>query len=234
MIITVLRTIVMYFFVVVILRLMGKRQIGELEPSELVVTIIISDIAAMPITNLGVPLVGSMLAILILLILEIFLSYLAYRSLRLRTLLYGKPSMFFQKGNLNQKEMQKQRFNLADLMEELRSNGVVSLDQVDYVLMETNGKVSVIMKAENSPVTPSDMRIKPEPVRMSYVIIDNGNLVYNNMDRLGLNDEWLEKQLKSKNLKEIRDVFYLSFEQDSGKTVLIPRERTKKQRGKSA
>ena len=219
MIITVLRTIVMYFFVVVILRLMGKRQIGELEPSELVVTIIISDIAAMPITNLGVPLVGSMLAILILL---------------LRTLLYGKTIMFFQKGNLNQKEMQKQRFNLADLMEELRSNGVVSLDQVDYVLMETNGKVSVIMKAENSPVTPSDMKIKPEPVRMSYVIIDNGNLVYNNMDRLGLNDEWLEKQLKSKNLKEIRDVFYLSFEQDSGKTVLIPRECTKKQGGKSA
>ena len=231
MIITVLRTIIMYVFVVLTLRLMGKRQIGELEASELVVTIIISEIAAMPITNLGVPLSSSVIAILILLILEVCLSYVAYRSLSVRTLLYGRPSMFFQKGRLNQEEMKKQRFNVADLMEELRNNGAISLSQVDYVIMETNGKVSVIMNSQNSSVTPSDLNLNPEPVHMSYVIIDNGNLVRPNMERLGLNDDWLDKQLKTYNLKHPKDVFYLSFEQDSGSVVLIPRDSVKSQGG---
>lgn len=231
MIITVLRTIIMYVFVVLTLRLMGKRQIGELEASELVVTIIISEIAAMPITNLGVPLSSSVIAILILLILEVCLSYVAYRSLSVRTLLYGRPSMFFQKGRLNQEEMKKQRFNVADLMEELRNNGAISLSQVDYVIMETNGKVSVIMNAQNSSVTPSDLNLNPEPVHMSYVIIDNGNLVRPNMERLGLNDDWLDKQLKTYNLKHPKDVFYLSFEQDSGSVILIPRDSVKSQGG---
>ena len=231
MIITVLRTIIMYVFVVLTLRLMGKRQIGELEASELVVTIIISEIAAMPITNLGVPLSSSVIAILILLILEVCLSYVAYRSLSVRTLLYGRPSMFFQKGRLNQEEMKKQRFNVADLMEELRNNGAISLSQVDYVIMETNGKVSVIMNAQNSSVTPSDLNLNPEPVHMSYVIIANGNLVRPNMERLGLNDDWLDKQLKTYNLKHPKDVFYLSFEQDSGSVVLIPRDSVKSQGG---
>ena len=225
MIITIVRTIIMYIFVVLTLRLMGKRQIGELEASELVVTIIISEIAALPITNLGVPLSGSILAILILLILEMCLSYFAYRSIRVRTILYGKPSMFYQKGKLNQTEMQRQRFNLADLMEEIRNNGASSLDEVDYVIMETNGNVSVILNAQNRPVTPSDLNLKPESVHMSYVIIDNGSLVQNNMNRLGLNGEWLHKQLTQHGLKSPKDVFYLSFEQNDGSTVLIPKEK---------
>ncbi|MBE5040226.1 DUF421 domain-containing protein [Ructibacterium gallinarum] len=228
--IVVLRTIVMYIFVVLTLRLMGKRQIGELEASELVVTIIISEIAAMPITNTGVPLSTSVIAILILMILEVVLSDLAYRSMGVRTLLYGRPSMFFQKGKLHQQEMKRQRFNVADLMEELRNNGAVSLSQVDYVMMETNGKVSVILNAESSPVTPPDLQQKPEPVRMSYVIVDNGTLVRTNLKRLGLNEEWLYKQLNKERLKHWREVFYLSFEQDSGKVVLIPKEKGGKKR----
>lgn len=116
-------------------------------------------------------------------------------------------------------------------MEELRNNGAISLSQVDYVIMETNGKVSVIMNAQNSSVTPSDLNLNPEPVHMSYVIIDNGNLVRPNMERLGLNDDWLDKQLKTYNLKHPKDVFYLSFEQDSGSVVLIPRDSVKSQGG---
>lgn len=225
MITTVLRTVMIYFFVVLILRLMGKRQIGELEPSELVVTIMISDVAAMPITNPGFPLLGSILAILTLVILEIFLSYFSYHSTKIRTWLYGKPSMFFENGRLNQQEMKKQRFNVADLMEELRNNGAVSLNQVEYVLMETNGKVSVIMKTENSPVTPTDLKIHAEPIRMSYVLIDNGNLIAGNLQRLGYDDIWLDKLLKKNKLRRVKDVFYLSVEKDTGNTVLIPKEK---------
>lgn len=227
MIITVLRTIIMYVFVVFILRIMGKRQIGELEASELVVTIIISEIAALPITNIGVPLSGCILAILILLIMEIFLSQAAYKSVSVRTVLYGKPSTLFKKGRINQSEMEKQRFNVADLMEEIRNSGAISLNQIDYVVMETNGKVSVILNAENSPVTPSDMNLKPSPVYMNYVIIDNGNLIKTNMERLGLNDEWLNEQLKKSKIDHIKEVFYLSFEEQTGKTVIIPKELKK-------
>ncbi len=225
MITTVLRTTIIYFFVVLILRMMGKRQIGELEPSELVVTIIISEVAAMPITDIGVPLLESILAILILVVLEIFLSYFAYRSTKVRTFFYGRPSMFYENGRLNQQEMRRQRFNVADLMEELRNNGAISLDQVEYVLMETNGKVSVILKTENSPITPADLNIDTEPARMSYVLIDNGNLISGNLKRLGLSDVWLDKLLKKNKLKCPKDVFYLSVEKDTGNTVLIPKEK---------
>lgn len=225
MINVVLRTSIVYFFVVLTLRLMGKRQIGELEASELVVTIIISEIAAMPITDLGVPLASSILAIFILMVLEILLSYIAYRSIWVRTLIYGKPSIFYQKGKLNQHEMKRQRFNVADLMEELRNNGAVNLNQVDFVLMEPNGKVSVIMKAEYSPVTPKDMRIQSTPVQMTYVIIDNGNLIRANMKRLGLDNAWLKQVLQKKNLASYRDVFYLSMEKDSDQMTLIPKEK---------
>lgn len=224
MITTVLRTGIIYFFVVLVLRMMGKRQIGELEPSELVVTIMISEVAALPITDVGKPLLVSLLAILVLVILEIFLSYFAYRSTKIRSIFYGRPSMFFENGKLHQKEMRRQRFNVADLMEEIRNNGAVSLNEVEYVLMETNGKVSVILKSENSPVTLGDLNIRTEPVRMSYVLIDNGNLISGNLKRLGLNDIWLNKILKENKLNRVKDVFYLSVEKDTGKVVLIPRE----------
>lgn len=224
MLITIVRTIIMYIVVVLSLRLMGKRQIGELEASELVVTIIISEIAALPITDLGVPMAGSLLAILILLVLEICLSQLAYHSVNVRTALYGKPSMFYSKGKLHQQEMKKQRFNVGDLMEELRNQGIVSLDQVDYVIMETNGKVSVILSARENPITPEDLGLSVSPIPMTYVIVDNGNLISSNLKRLGLNQNWLNRQLEENNLKHIHDIFYLSFEQGTGKTVLIPKE----------
>ncbi len=225
MITTVLRTATIYFFVALVLRLMGKRQIGELEPSELVVTIMISEVAALPITDVSEPLLVSLLAILTLVILEIFLSYFAYRSTKIRTIIYGRPSMFYENGRLNQQEMKRQRFNVADLMEELRNNGAISLNQVEYVLMETNGKVSVLLKSENSPVTPADLQLTTEPARMSYVLIDNGNLIRGNLKRLGLNDIWLSKLLKENKLKKPKDVFYLSVEKDTGNTVLIPKEK---------
>lgn len=233
MIITVLRTVIMYIFVVIVLRIMGKRQIGELEASELVVTIIISEIAALPITDTGVPLSGCILAILILLIMEIFISQAAYKSVLVRTVLYGKPSTFYKNGRLNQAEMEKQRFNVADLMEEIRNSGAVSLNQVDYIVMETNGKVSVVLNAESNPLTPSDMNVRPKPLYMNYIIIDNGNLITQNMKRFGLNEEWLYAQLKENGIKRINDVFYLSFEESTGNVVIIPKNGKNKKRGAS-
>ena len=166
MIITIVRTLIMYILVVGALRMMGKRQIGELEASELVVTIIISDIAAMPITNIEVPIITNISAILTLMILEVILSFLAYKNTGVRTVLYGRPSMFYKNGKFNQQEMMRQRFNVADIMEELRGNNVCNLNDVEYIVMETNGNVSVITKQEKSAVTPEQMKIKTDPVRI--------------------------------------------------------------------
>ncbi len=224
---TLLRTLIMYIVVVGVLRMMGKRQIGELEASELVVTIIISDIAAMPITNMGVPLITNVIAILTLMLLEIFLSYAAFKSPKIRGIIYGKPSTFFKNGKFNQKEMLRQRFNVADVMEEIRGNGVCSLSDVEYIIMETNGKVSVILKQSASPLTPSQAGIETEEVRLSYVIVDNGLPLKTSMKQLGLNEEWLLKKVKEKGLKSVDEVFYLSFEAETGKTVLVPKEARK-------
>lgn len=224
MLITVLRTFIMYVFVVGALRIMGKRQIGELEASELVVTIIISDIAAMPITDIEVPLVSNVMAILILMILEVVLSYIAYRSPKLRTFLYGRPSTFYENGKFNQEEMMRQRFNIADIMEEVRGCGSCTLDDIEFIVMETNGKVSVIQKSESAPVTAKQMKIKPDPIKMSFIIIDNGKIIRECMERLGLNDEWLNNRIKEYGLKAAEEVFYLSFEKDTGNVVLIPKE----------
>ena len=223
LLITVLRTLIMYLFVVGALRLMGKRQIGELEASELVVTIIISDIAAMPITNTDVPIAANVIAILMLMILEVVLSFIAFKNPRARRIMYGRPSTFYKDGKFNQKEMESRRFNIADIMEEVRGNGASALSEVEYIVMETNGKVSVVLKSGEGPITPKQLEMNTEPVRMSYIIIDNGKIIHECMKKLGLDEDWLGKKLKEKGLSSAKDVFYLSVDQNTGKTVLIPK-----------
>ena len=223
--VTILRTIIMYIVVVSVLRVMGKRQIGELEASELVVTIIISDIAAMPITNSEVPLISNIAAIIILMVLEVILSYFAFKKPLIRQILYGRPSMFFSDGKFNQEEMLKQRFNIADVMEELRGKGITSLDEVEYIVMETNGNVSVVLKSENDVLTPKDMKIKKENIRMNYIIIDNGNIIYDCLYKLGLDEAWLNKTLRKNGYKSYNDVFYLSYEIKTKKVIIIPKQR---------
>ena len=227
MFITFIRTIIIYFFMVLSLRMLGKRQIGELEPSELVVTIIISEVAAFPIQDTNQPIINSLIAISLLLILEVILSFGAYKSLKLRKLFFGTPSVFFEKGSINQTEMEKQRFNLNDLMETVRNTGATSLSEIEYILMETNGNVSVIPTPQNRPLTPADVNIENlSPVFISYVIIDNGNINFNNLNRLGFNEEWLKKQLKKNNISHSSEVFCMTADK-LGKIVIIPKQNRK-------
>ena len=223
MLTTFIRTIIMYFFVVLMLRLLGKRQIGELEPSELVVTIVISEVAALPIQDVSQPISNSLVAIFLLLILEVVLSFSAYKNLWARKFFYGTPSVFYEKGKINQKEMKKQRFNLNDLMECVRNTGVTSLADVDFVIMETNGNVSVIPAQAQS--TPSESA--PSSPFISYVIIDNGHINENNLNRLGFNQDWLLKQLKKRSIKSPDDVFCMTADMRQN-TVIIPFEKEKK------
>lgn len=224
MLITVLRIAMMYAFVVLCLRIMGKRQIAELEPSELVVTIIISDIATDPIIDPGKPFVTAIIAISILLFFEVVLSFLAYKHINIRSLLYGKPSTFYSDGEINQKEMENQRFSIGDLLEEVRNNGAASLKEVEHIVMETNGNVSVILNSENRPLTPSDVGIKAEETEMSYIIIDNGCIISSNLKRLDLTRAWIKERLKKEGIRRISDVFYMGADKN-GHTVVIKKNR---------
>ena len=224
-----IRTILMYFFVIFSIRILGKRQIGELEPSELVVTIIISEVASLPIQDPSQPVITSLIVISLLLILEIFLSFSAYKSPAVRKIFYGVPSIFYEKGMLHQDEMEKQRFNLNDLMETVRNTGSVSLSEIEYIIMETNGNVSVIPKADQRPVSLSDLNINsPSPVFISYVIIDNGHLNKKNLNRLGYNENWLKKQLKAHKITDISHIFCMTADAD-GEIVIIPKNSKKEQ-----
>lgn len=227
MLITFIRTIIMYFFMILSLRMLGKRQIGELEPSELVVTIVISEVAALPIQDTSQPIINSLIAISLLLILEVLLSFGAYKNFTIRKIFFGTPSMFYEKGAINQREMSKQRFNLNDLMETVRNTGATSLSEIDYIIMETNGNVSVIPKPEHSPATPADLEIKNTvPNFISYVIIDNGHINKNNLSRLGFNEDWLKKQLKSHKISNASEVFCMTADK-TGDVVLIPTDKRK-------
>lgn len=227
MITTFIRTMVMYFFVVLTLRLQGKRQIGELEPSELVVTIVISEVAALPIQDTSQPLINSLIAIFLLVILEIIISFIAYKSFGARKVFFGTPSVFYEKGKINQKEMEKQRFNLHDLMECVRSTGATSLSEVDFVIMETNGNVSVIPTSENRAVNTSDMKIDAKPTFLSYIIVDDGRLNEHNLKILGYDEKWLHHQLAKKRFSKISDIFCMTATK-GGEVVIIPKERDEK------
>lgn len=221
MIVNFIRTIVMYLFVTMMLRLMGKRQIGELEASELVVTIIVSQLACIPIQQSSESLLNTFIGIFTIVSCEIISSFLAFKSPRLRTLMYGTPSILIEKGKMNKKEMEEQRFNVNDLMEELRNRGIYNLSEVDYVIMETNGSVSVILNSENRPATPGDLKIKDvEPVELSYVIVDSGNIDFKNLNHIGYDKIWLQKKLRENKIKNLKEVFFMSADR-AGKVYLI-------------
>ena len=200
MVIAFLRTIILYIFIIAGIRLMGKRQVGELEPSELVLALLIADLAAVPMQDFGIPLLTGIVPIFTLLCLTMALSVLTMRSVRFRALMCGKPSIIVENGKLHQREMQKNRFTVDELMEELRMQGVTDLTTVKYAILETNGQISVLTRAEERPVTARQMELHPKDGGLPVVIINDGRVLTRNLHSRGLDDTWLDRQLTVKRL----------------------------------
>ena len=153
MFIVMFRTIILYIIVVIAMRLMGKRQIGELQPFELVITIMISELASLPMQDVRIPLIHGIIPIITLLVLEIIISLLELKSEAARAIFCGRPSILIKSGIIDVKELKCQRFNVTDLLEELRLQGYYNLEEIRYAILETNGQLSVITKNETSSVT---------------------------------------------------------------------------------
>ncbi len=213
MLIAIFRTVVLYLLIILGIRLMGKRQVGELEPSELVFTLLIADLAAVPMQNFGIPLITGVIPIATLLSVTLLLSILTMKSIRFRAVLCGKPSIVVENGKLNQKEMRKNRFTLDELSEELRIQGVTDITTVKYAILETNGQLTVLLKAEEKPVTAGQMAKAVPETGLPVLMISDGRVMTDNLKRRGLDREWLNKQLAAHGVDSADKVFALSVDE---------------------
>ena len=198
MLITFFRSIVLYILVLAVMRLMGKREIGQLQPFEL---IMIADLASIPMTEIGIPIYYGIVPILGLLMMHIFISFLNMKSLKAREIICGRPSILIYRGKINEKELIKQRFTINELEERLRGNNVFNLGDVEYAILETSGQVTVIQKPEKRNVTPEDLDLTPEYEGIPYDLVVDGKVMAENLKELGKNYKWLEKQTEKFNIK---------------------------------
>jgi len=216
------RTVLMFAIVIVSMRLMGKRQMGELELNELVVAVMISELAAVPIVEKDVHLMHGIVPVLSLLACELLIAFFSMKSIRFRSLASGKPSIIIREGQIVQKEMRKNRFTVDELTEELRKQGITDLAKIHYAILETNGSLNTVLYAAHSPVTCNDLNLLPEDPGLPVIVINDGRVLKNNLSLLGLNEAWLEKELTAREVDSPKDIFILSV--DESQHIYIARK----------
>ena len=213
------RTLILYLLIIIGIRLMGKRQVGELQLSELTVTILLSEIAASPLTDKNIPFAQAVCSILLLLSIEVILSYVLLHHPAVKTALTGKPSMIIRRGVLDRKELERQRLCLSELLCALRQKGIADIADVEYAIMEENGQLSVFPKAEASPLTPKACGKKVREDGISHALIIDRVIIQKNLDTVGWSREKLERELKRRGAK-LCDIFLFAVG-DSGRVTLI-------------
>lgn len=209
-----IRTVLLYFIIMIGLRALGKRQIGELEPIELVMTLLISDLASVPMQDFGIPLINGVVPIVTLLSLSMLLSWGCMRSIRLRRLICGNPTTLIKNGVLQQEAMRSNRFTLDELIEELRGQGVTDLTTVKFAVLETNGQLSVLLYPNEQPATPKQLG-KPvkDDVFLPNILINDGRILHHNLKYADLSLDWLNAQIKARGYRDAKDVFLLSIDE---------------------
>ena len=196
MIITITRTIVLYIFVTLGIRLMGKRQIGEMQPNELVVTLLISEIAAIPLQDTSQPILNGVVAIFMLVILEIIISVITMKSLYVRKIMNGKSAVIIKNGVIDQNMMRQVRMTVLDLVELLRGQDVFDISTVSYAVLEVNGNLSVLLKSSEQPVTVKDIDIKKEKATLPLPVISDGKIIRESLDALEISEEDIKSTVK--------------------------------------
>ena len=201
MLITFFRSIVLYIIVLIVMRLMGKREIGQLQPFELAISIMIADLASIPMTEIGIPIFNGIIPILGLLVMHLIISVINLKSLKARKIICGKPSILIYRGKIDEKALKKERFTINELEERLRGNNVVNLGDVEYAILETSGQVTVIQKPEKRNTIPEDFNIMPEYEGIPYDLVVDGKVMNKNLKLVGKNYNWLKKQLEKFGIK---------------------------------
>ena len=210
------RTVIMYIFIIAGVRLMGKRQIGELQPSELVVTILLSDIATAPLQSNKVPILQPVMVIMLVIALELLFSWISIKWSGFRTAVQGNSILVIKNGTLDQKALRELRFSVDDIIEALRLKDVFDLSEVAFAYVETNGSLSVLRRDQNEP--------NPNKPALQCLVVSDGKIVDEEFDVCALDREKLQAILRAKGLRE-RDVFLMTYAED-GSMNLIEKEKT--------
>ncbi len=210
MIILFLRTLIVYVSLLAAMRLLGKRQLGEMELSEFVVAALIADMAAHPLQDIGIPLINGLIPIFTLFCCEVLISGAALKSVRLRELLFGKPSLLITRGRIDQNEMRKNRFTIDELTQELRAQGVTDLSKIEYAILETDGRLNVLLYPSESPVTASMLQLPAEDGGYPVIVISDGRILEENLTKSGHDRAWLRGELERHGAESARQVFLLS------------------------
>ncbi len=220
---TVIRTLIMYFIIIAAIRLMGKRQIGDLQPSDLVITILMSEIAAIPIQDTEIPIIYGILATGTLVILEVITSFVAMKSIYFRRIIYGRSAVIIENGTIDQKMLKKLRITVSDLMEVLRNQEVFDLNEVAFAILETNGQMSVLLKPQFQTASVSDVNGQSQPTTMPCLIVNDGKFLTKAMKKYNITKETVQTEIK-KNKINLKDVFLMTIDQD-GKTTIVQKEK---------
>ena len=226
MAILIIRTLIIYSILLLSMRILGKRQMGELEISELVVAVVIADIAVIPLQDIGIPLINGLVPIIILLCCEILITGAATKSLRFRLWMFGTPSILIENGTINQKEMHKNRFTVDELYEELRQQSITDITKVERAVLETNGRLNVILLPVEQPPTCKQLGIRCPNESSPIILINEGRTLTQNLRKIGRDINWLNKYLKANHIQSAEDVYLLSYDK-TGKIYLALSESVK-------
>ncbi len=220
----IFNSVFIYAVLILFMRLMGKRQLGELEPAELVVTILISEVAATPVGSPEKPLYYGVVPAAVLFTLDMVLSLLMARSVRLRSFLAGKPALLIAHGRIDQAQMRRNRFTPDELAEALRNQGALDMNEVEYAILETDGKLNVILSPGSRPVTAAQMGVPAPDAGYPVIVVNEGRVLTENLRLLGRDGRWLEKTLRGQGLNSPKDVYMMTVD-TAGGIYLSPREK---------
>ena len=223
MVITLIRAVLLYGLLIFSVRMMGKRQVAEMEPAEFVVTMLLANLASVPMQDNGLPLVTGLVPIFAVLALELILAVLSLKSISLRKLLCGVPTMLIREGEIDQKALAVSRVSLDELTQKLREKDFFDLSAVKYAILETDGELSVLPWEKEQGVTRKDLSLKPAPAALPCILISDGVVMKDNLHAVGFDGQRLRKELQDRGLR-IKDVFLMTAD-DSGTIKVIQREK---------
>lgn len=221
-----LRSVVVYVLTFAVIRLMGKRQVGEMQPFEFVITLIIADLACTPMSELAVPLVHGVVPILALYLVHFFICFLSRKFMWFRYGITGRPAIVISPRGIDYNELKKLNMTLDDLMEALRGCSFFEIDQVAYAIIETNGKLCVIPKSSSAPVTRGDLKIEGEQAAFPINIIMDGKLMKENMKLAKIDDDFLKKYYRQTKVKSYRHILLFTID-SNGKVFIQPKDASK-------
>ena len=219
MIISAIRALLLYIIIIFAVRMMGKRQISEMQTSELVITLLMSNIASIPMQDTEQSMLSGIVPIMVLLVCEISISYLMLKKSGIRRLICGKPVIVINDGTIDQQAMKELRISTEDLFEQLRQKDVFDISEVAYAILETNGKMSVFKKSLYEPVTAKDMEIEKDESILQVTVISDGEIANSSLKICGLGTNWLYETLKSEK-EEKKDVFLMTADKYKNYTII--------------